>query len=1238
MKPWSSSSRVATARRLLSVTFVLLLVTSGVAPFVSLSPVEPASAENRSDGRIESNNLDMSTSVKTNGTIYVGSRDNSIYALDAETGDELWSYTAGGIIRSPPTVAGGTVYVGSRDNSLYALDAETGNVQWNYTTGDFVDASPTVVDGTVYVGSRDNSLYALDAETGNELWSHQTGDSVKRAATVISGTVYFGSWDGQLYALDAQTGDVEWTYATGSSIQTAPTVVDGVVYTGTESESVYALDSQTGDVLWNSTLGTFTSSSPTVVGGTVYIGTSGGSVYALDAGTGGEQWSYATGNEVASSPTVSNGTVYVGSRDNSVYALDAETGGEQWSHATTDSVTSSPTVADGTVYVGSYDNSLYALDAETGGEQWSYATTGLVDSSPTFVAGGESDSTGSRVMLRTLGHNDAAVDTSNSLSGRVTDQHGAAVEGATVVGYATVVETQTITEARNQLERLADPTPAAWTELPDEPDLLGTYWSPDNVDSYVSTHTQDALPSTAPWVDNANLDGTATVDLPANEEIVLTAWDADATGTGVNSCVPLVSNEYDCQMPGEHKSEATIVVERIGPDGDIISESEVSLDETSGGGWGDPDSLQYATVELNPGFYYIHEEDAPRGIPRKVGTPSEMIDPYQEDATGQLSERAQAVQETITNNEIVRITATTDASGRYALDVPSGARVVTIQAYHAPALTRLMGIDPENVTNQMIRDEYDSVLAIAPDERTPMEQELANSSVYYPSLTRTVEPPRSGVDIRLYSLPTPPESNVAELQEEIDRLRDIIENGSFSDTTETIVREVNVAIEELRDTYVDLRGVVEMYPPVEERYFELSDREEWADAEDLSREELNEEIDLMNQALAEVDVTETIPDPVTDIANETISLAWSVPDMDVSSSNVSIIAHYSNGTTRVVDEQYIEVDESLVGPDTVRLVEYPLGETDPASVMFNLRIAGADGLGSDTEVVRNPSYDGQLPRLDSIAVSSIVPGPDQSVEVRVNPSEEGSYRRLAGVTAYAPNGSTINASNITAGDTFNFTTAGQGVHSLLLKLETTGGETMTLPVRIEARGTTLERPPTVTVRDSVVGTYALVGGLEGATVTSDNGGQQMTIAAQLGEEASIPSEVDVHLETLSIPGDTETTVTVVRGDDQERIGQNIPVRIHYRRPAESYLLYAHETAIPTEGESRYAQAHTTSNGLVVNSYTDETGTLTIRRINAPSWSEELWHWVDVQTSRVDIPLVGTLTPAPLAGGLEEVAP
>jgi outer membrane protein assembly factor BamB len=62
---------------------------------------------------------------------------------------------------SPAVGADGTIYVGSDDHNLYAINPD-GSLKWRYDTGDKVYSSPAIgSDGTIYAGSDDDNLYAI---------------------------------------------------------------------------------------------------------------------------------------------------------------------------------------------------------------------------------------------------------------------------------------------------------------------------------------------------------------------------------------------------------------------------------------------------------------------------------------------------------------------------------------------------------------------------------------------------------------------------------------------------------------------------------------------------------------------------------------------------------------------------------------------------------------------------------------------------------------------------------------------------------------------------------------------------------------------------------------------------------------------------------------------------------------------------------------------------------------------
>ena len=106
-------------------------------------------------------------------------------------GTVLWAFdTVLDVVSSPAIGSGGTVYVGSGDYTVYALDGKTGAKKWEFETGEAVSSSPAIgANGTVYVGSGDKKIYALNGKTGAKIWEFETGGGVAAPALGANGTV-----------------------------------------------------------------------------------------------------------------------------------------------------------------------------------------------------------------------------------------------------------------------------------------------------------------------------------------------------------------------------------------------------------------------------------------------------------------------------------------------------------------------------------------------------------------------------------------------------------------------------------------------------------------------------------------------------------------------------------------------------------------------------------------------------------------------------------------------------------------------------------------------------------------------------------------------------------------------------------------------------------------------------------------------------------------------------------------
>ena len=320
-----------------------------------------------------------SPAIGPDGTVYVGSHDNKLYAVNGKTGDKLWEFETGGSVSSSPAIGSdGTVYIGSNDRKLYAVNGKSGVKLWEFETGGYVQSSPAIgPDGTVYVGALDKKLYAINGKTGDKLWEFETGSLVRSSPAIgTGGTVYIGSNDKKLYALNGKSGDKLWEFVTGGVVESSLAIgSDGTVYVGSIDNKLYALSGKTGAKLWEFKTGSVVGSSPAIgADGTVYVGSD--KLYAINGKTGDKLWEFETGGYV--SPGMAStrsairhwcySTVYVGSWDKKLYALSGKTGDKLWEFETGGVVRSSPAIGtDGTLYVGSSDKKLYAFRTDSKG-------------------------------------------------------------------------------------------------------------------------------------------------------------------------------------------------------------------------------------------------------------------------------------------------------------------------------------------------------------------------------------------------------------------------------------------------------------------------------------------------------------------------------------------------------------------------------------------------------------------------------------------------------------------------------------------------------------------------------------------------------------------------------------------------------------------------------------------------------------------------------------------------------
>ncbi len=294
----------------------------------------------------------------------------------------LWSFKTEEEVRSSPTLAHGTIYIGSYDFNLYALDAATGAFKSKFATDAGICCTPACVGDLVIFGSEDHQVYAINAQTNTEVWTYRTWNHVRSSPRVIQDMVVVGSDDGFVHALDLRSGRQLWKFKTWREVRSSAAHAQGIIYIGSDDEHVYAIEAASGKEKWNFATQYGVMSMPTVGDGMIYVGSMDGLVYGVDMALGWTTWKHRTNNFIVASPTLSEGRLYVGSVDSYFYCLDAKVGRVLWKYQSGGQITSTAAVAAGYVYFGCSDGAVYCLEARSGQLRWKFQTGGPVPSSP----------------------------------------------------------------------------------------------------------------------------------------------------------------------------------------------------------------------------------------------------------------------------------------------------------------------------------------------------------------------------------------------------------------------------------------------------------------------------------------------------------------------------------------------------------------------------------------------------------------------------------------------------------------------------------------------------------------------------------------------------------------------------------------------------------------------------------------------------------------------------------------
>lgn len=203
-----------------------------------------------------------------NGIAYIGASDHTFRAIDVKTGKLRWEYTdVKGYIETRPLIYEGKVIFGAWDNNLYALDKESGRELWkwngNLTRMHFSPAAvwSVAANGKVFITDPQRAMTAIDANSGKTIWRTfqstvretigLSADKMRLYSKTMQDSVVCFSTEGivpkQIWATDVKFG---YEHAPSMLVEK-----DGVVFGSTKSGVIFALEAFSGKLLWKHKVG-----------------------------------------------------------------------------------------------------------------------------------------------------------------------------------------------------------------------------------------------------------------------------------------------------------------------------------------------------------------------------------------------------------------------------------------------------------------------------------------------------------------------------------------------------------------------------------------------------------------------------------------------------------------------------------------------------------------------------------------------------------------------------------------------------------------------------------------------------------------------------------------------------------------------------------------------------------------------------------------------------------------------
>jgi outer membrane protein assembly factor BamB len=300
----------------------------------------------------------------------------------------VWTAKAGRRFTGQVRIEDNTLYGGSIDRKVYAVDLGSGDVRWSSRLPGMIVGGVLLSGDTIYAASSrpQGRIYALRRGNGKQIWKTST-QPIGAPLALIEGVLIAQTQRGEVLGLNPATGKVRWRRRVGVARAAAAPSGDGGVLVAT-TDSLLRLKLADGSVTHRA-VSPGTIVSPWLAhAGALVAGTTDSLVVSINPADLRRNWTLRVDAPVLGSPAALGDTLYLASRTGTLYRI--EPGPEPLLRrlASLDwPVTTPVTIVGRQILLGGADGTIRALRTD-GGEVWRVRVWRPVEVAPVALSDG----------------------------------------------------------------------------------------------------------------------------------------------------------------------------------------------------------------------------------------------------------------------------------------------------------------------------------------------------------------------------------------------------------------------------------------------------------------------------------------------------------------------------------------------------------------------------------------------------------------------------------------------------------------------------------------------------------------------------------------------------------------------------------------------------------------------------------------------------------------------------------